>query len=104
MKTINKLPELWSIKITENNLEVLNNWRSVKGALSISHINDYLLNNPHGYTGFYVNKSDFFRSHEEKYTIISYKDFQKFILNTEIIEKPSNMKYLIKLFKKYNIK
>jgi hypothetical protein len=103
MKTTNKLPEFWAIKITKDNLDVLNNWRQVKSALNSHHINDYLLNNLHGYTGFWVGKKEFFKDREEKYTIISYKDFQKFILNTEI-EKPSNMKYLIKLFKKYNIK
>lgn len=103
MKTINKLPEFWAIKITKDNLDVLDNWRTVKIALNSHYINDYLLNNLRGYTGFYVTKKDFFKYREEKYPIISYKDFQKFILNTEI-EKPSNMKYLIKLFKKYNIK
>jgi hypothetical protein len=100
MKTINKLPELWSIKITENNLEVLNDWRTVKGSLQSIHINAYLLNSYSFHTGFYVAKSSFSK-YKNQYPLIEYEDFEKFVL---FKDSKINMKYLIKLFKKYNIK
>jgi hypothetical protein len=100
MKTINNLPELWSIKITKNNLEVLNNWRFVKGALKSEHTGGYLLNSYSSHTGFYVAKSSF-SEYKKKYPLIEYEDFEKFVLFKDLV---INMKYLIKLFKKYNIK
>ena len=100
MKTINKLPELWSIKITENNLEVLNDWRTVKGALKSIHTGGYLLNSVGFQRGFYVAKSSFSK-YKNQYPLIEYEDFEKFVLFKDLT---INMKYLIKLFKKYNIK
>jgi len=61
MKTINNLPELWSIKITETNLKVLNDWRFIKGALKSEHTGGYLLNFYSSHTGFYVSKSSFIK-------------------------------------------
>lgn len=100
MKTTNELPKLWSIKITETNLKVLNNWRSVKGALQSWNIGSYLLNSYSFHTGFYVAKSSFSK-YKKKYPLIEYEDFERFVLFKDSV---INMKYLIKLFKKYNIK
>jgi len=38
---------------------------------------------------------------KKKYPLIEYEDFEKFVLFKDSV---INMKYLIKLFKKYNIK
>lgn len=100
-------PDNWFLKVTEENYDVINNWR-----LNSSHykyvdrtsdpknfdLNCYVYIKQDGY-GFKNIDEDTVG------TLISFNQFRKYVLK-ENIENPSiqiNVSYLIELFKKLNI-
>ena len=92
----NKLPKEWCIKVTEENLEVLNEWRT-HHTLTENQIGGFLLYpGCENAVGYYVEETIFSQ--------ISFDEFKKYVLNQEVVEIQEDYSYLNELFKKLNIK
>jgi hypothetical protein len=89
-------PEKYAIKCTEENAEVLLEWRSIK-CKPVELIDYYLHSHYQGDIGYAKEKV------YEGYTEVTFQDFKKFVLNIDGL-KDENMKYLIKFFRKLGIR
>lgn len=91
MKKEFKLPEKWCIKVTEENAEVLSNWRTAGGAVN----NGYLSNRGGEYCGLWDS------SLPQGFQEISFEDFTIHILKQQ--PKSEDLSYLIDFLKQQQI-
>ena len=94
-------PKKYAIKVDEENVYVLQTWRSVK-CNTDELLDTYLLS-------FYQEAVGYASSTIYKgFTEISFEDFKKFVLNIdepeEIVLEDKDMKYLIKFLRKLKIR
>ena len=91
-------PKKYAIKVDEENVEVLANWRSVK-----CNTDELLGTYLHSFYKGAVGYSEY--SVAKEFTEITFQDFKKFVLNIkEITLEDKNMNYLIKFFRKLGIR
>jgi len=73
-----QLPEKWCIKITEENIKTLSNWRTY-GLLNHNLINGYLIDSFRNSKGYYVDSLKDYKSYEE----ITFEEFEIHVLKTK---------------------
>lgn len=89
------LPEKWAVKVTKENINIINDYRNSCNISGLFDLETYQFAEFLGY-GIYRKSLD------KGYVEITFEEFEKYVLHREILN-DEDLSYLIKLFKKLNI-
>ena len=81
MSTTNELPEKWYIKVTKENRESLEKWRTC-GTFGSGTKGGYCVSEMHGNKGYYYSSGDRFPN---EYIEINFDQFREHVLGEKII-------------------